>query len=128
MLYVAEFAFAQESRTMARERGLRPGSIFEVGGSVASWVGVPYHLVPWEKPVRKHFSGGPFSLDCQAPSQGAGVSMAHKAVHGIEVEEVSQITADMLIPPLRWVVRRKGAEEMEDRRAGWLRWRGSLSQ
>ena len=54
--------------------------------------------------------------------------MAHNAVHGIEVEEVSQITTDMLIPPLRWAVRRKGAEEMEDRRAGWLRRRGSLSQ
>ena len=54
-----------------------------------SWVGVPYHLVPWEKPVRKHFMGRIFSLDCQAPTQGAGVSMAYKAVRGIEREDRS---------------------------------------
>lgn len=68
---------------------MRLGSICEAGGSVPSWVGVPYHLVPWEKPVRKHFMGRIFSLDCQAPTQGAGVSMAYKAVRGIEREDRS---------------------------------------
>lgn len=53
--------------------------------------------------------------------------MAYKAVRGIARQEVSQNTADMLVLPLRWAVRRKGAEEMEDRRAGWLRRRGSLT-
>lgn len=41
---------------------------------MASWVGVPYHFVPWEKPERKHFSGGLFSL---VSSTHAGCGCQH---------------------------------------------------